>query len=108
MNKNLIIILVVAAIGLTVGFVVMKNQNKNTNTPVATTSNTISSEKIIVGPDEASCPVLGTVMKKADMIPIQYKGKTYYMCCMDCKSKFNADPEKYIKNPAPLTREMNH
>jgi hypothetical protein len=25
------------------------------------------------------------------------KGKTYYVCCSGCRSEFNANPEKYIK-----------
>ncbi|HWR13699.1 MAG TPA: heavy metal translocating P-type ATPase [Terriglobales bacterium] len=27
----------------------------------------------------------------------EYKGKTYYFCCPGCVTKFNADPEKYLK-----------
>ena len=49
----------------------------------------------------ASCPVLGTTMAKSQMIPYEYKGKTYYFCCQDCVKKFKANPEKYIKHPAP-------
>ncbi len=26
-----------------------------------------------------------------------YKGKTYYFCCMACKGKFDADPQQYAK-----------
>ena len=48
----------------------------------------------------ATCSVLGTTMPKDKMIPVEYKGKTYYFCCQDCVPKFKADPEKYIKNPA--------
>jgi YHS domain-containing protein len=28
----------------------------------------------------------------------QYKGKHYAFCCPGCKPKFEADPEKYLKN----------
>ena len=49
---------------------------------------------------EASCPVLGTIMKKSEMIPVDYKGKTYYLCCQGCVGPFNADPQKYIDHPA--------
>lgn len=49
----------------------------------------------------ASCPVLGTTMPKKDMIPYDYKGKTYYFCCADCVTQFKADPEKWIKHPTP-------
>jgi Cu+-exporting ATPase len=27
----------------------------------------------------------------------EYKGKTYYFCAKSCKTKFDADPEKYAK-----------
>jgi YHS domain-containing protein len=30
----------------------------------------------------------------------QYKGKTYYFCSSECKKKFDANPQKYIKKPA--------
>lgn len=50
--------------------------------------------------ETATCPVLGTTMAKKDMIPYEYKGKTYYMCCADCLPKFKANAEKYINNPA--------
>lgn len=59
--------------------------------------------------DTASCPVLGTTMAKKDMIPYEYKGKTYYFCCESCVTKFKADPEKYLQHPAkplPLGEPM--
>lgn len=46
--------------------------------------------------EKATCPVTGETMKKEDMIPVTYEGKTYYLCCADCKPKFEADPEKYV------------
>ncbi|MHB9024683.1 MAG: hypothetical protein ACYC7E_11000 [Armatimonadota bacterium] len=61
-----------------------------------------------IGQDEASCPVLGTVMKKSAMIPVQHNGKTYDLCCRECVAQFKADPEKYIQHPATPTREMRH
>jgi YHS domain-containing protein len=54
--------------------------------------------------DEAACPVLGTVMNKREMTPYTHKGKTYYMCCPPCIDEFKANPEKYIKTPAPPKR----
>ena len=27
----------------------------------------------------------------------QYNGKTYYFCAKACKTKFDADPAKYVK-----------
>ena len=44
------------------------------------------------------CPVSGKVIAKDAMnIKSEYKGKTYYFCCEDCKAKFDKDPEKYVK-----------
>jgi YHS domain-containing protein len=30
-------------------------------------------------------------------IPVQYNGKTYYVCCSGCRDEFNANPKKYVK-----------
>jgi YHS domain-containing protein len=52
------------------------------------------------GEEMATCPVLGTTMPKSKMIPVEYEGKTYYLCCQDCVPKFKAEPKKYIEHPA--------
>lgn len=84
-----------------------KDKKMTCTTPTVLSSTTKSTtNKIIIAPDEAACPVLGTVMKKSQMTPIRYKKKTYYICCADCKESFEANPEKYINHPAALTREM--
>ena len=110
MTKYLPIILVIAAVSITLVIMGCRTQRTATTSstvPAATTSAApASSEKINVGPDEAACPVMGTVMNKADMIPRQHNGKTYYLCCRECQVKFKSDPEKYSNHPAPLTHEM--
>lgn len=118
MKNYLPLILVVGALGVLLIVAGCRTQQRTTGappppraaTPVTTTANPASTatNKITIGSDEASCPVLGTVMKKTDMISLQHKGNTYYMCCQDCVAKFKADPEKYIQNPAPPTHEMPH
>jgi hypothetical protein len=30
-------------------------------------------------------------------IPVTYKGQTYYVCCGGCRTEFNSDPEKYVR-----------
>jgi ribosomal protein L24E len=30
-------------------------------------------------------------------MPVTYNGKTYYVCCSGCRSEFNADPAKYVR-----------
>ena len=29
--------------------------------------------------------------------PVEYMGKTYYVCCSGCATEFNADPAKYVR-----------
>lgn len=61
---------------------------------------------IVIGADEASCPVMGMVKKKVAMVPIKANGKTYYLCCEECRPKFQADPTGYINNPAPPSEKL--
>jgi len=81
-----------------------RNQPATTNAPAVQTmpksAGNSSPATITIAADEASCPVLGTVMKKSEMIPLQHKGVTYYMCCQGCVPQFKANPEKYIAHPA--------
>jgi hypothetical protein len=30
-------------------------------------------------------------------IPVMYMGQTYYVCCSGCRTEFNADPGKYVR-----------
>jgi hypothetical protein len=30
-------------------------------------------------------------------VPVEYMGKTYYVCCSGCASEFRADPARYVK-----------
>jgi YHS domain-containing protein len=47
---------------------------------------------------KAFCPVMKAEFTvKKDTVYSVYKGKTYVFCCPGCKPKFDADPEKYIK-----------
>lgn len=115
MRKFIPLILVIGAVGLLFIVSGCRNQQSAAQQSSQTTATTTtaaapseSAEKITIAPDEAACPVLGTVMKKSMMIPVQHNGKTYYLCCRDCLAKWNADPEKYISHPAPLTRGMPH
>ena len=48
----------------------------------------------------ATCPVTGETAKKSQMTPYEYKGHTYYLCCVpQCLDKVKKDPEKYLKSP---------
>lgn len=44
------------------------------------------------------CPVSGQVIAKEAMkISTDYKDKTYFFCCENCKTEFEKNPEKYVK-----------
>ncbi len=43
--------------------------------------------------DKPECVVSGGL----GTMPVEYKGKTYYVCCTGCREAFKDDPEKYIK-----------
>lgn len=48
--------------------------------------------------DTTRCPVSGDEFTvEASSPKTEYEGKTYYFCCGGCKSKFEADPAKYLK-----------
>jgi len=133
--KYLTIALLVSALGLVIWVAGCKNQREDAALPAGDTASapaghdmagmdhsapaghdmagmdhkaSTDKETVQIGADEASCPVLGTVMKKSMMIPVEHNGKTYYLCCQDCVPKFKADPEKYIEHPAAPTHEMAH
>ncbi len=44
--------------------------------------------------EQTTCPVMGKSIDKS--IYVDYNGMRVYLCCNDCREKFNADPEKYI------------
>lgn len=48
--------------------------------------------------DTVTCPVSGDNFNKSDAADsMEYEGKTYYLCCSECKEKFTKDPGKYAK-----------
>ena len=44
--------------------------------------------------EQTTCPVMGGAINKN--IFTEYKGKKVYFCCLECKGKFEKEPEKYI------------
>jgi YHS domain-containing protein len=50
-------------------------------------------ESFAGGAKKPECIVSGG----AANIPVQYNGKTYYVCCSGCRDEFNANPKKYVK-----------
>ncbi|NQS98003.1 MAG: YHS domain-containing protein [candidate division Zixibacteria bacterium] len=44
-----------------------------------------------------NCPITSEIGKlKKDTPFSDYNGKRYYLCCPDCKPKFDANPQEYI------------
>ncbi len=53
--------------------------------------------------EKVTCPVTGDEIMKSDAVSsIEYKGKTYYLCCPDCEKEFKENPEKYTKKKADI------
>jgi len=42
------------------------------------------------------CPVMRTRLGEGAGYEVEYKGKTYHLCCMGCVRQFKNDSEKYI------------
>ena len=42
--------------------------------------------------------VCGMEVEREEALRTSYKAKTYYFCSDACKSKFEENPEKYVKN----------
>jgi YHS domain len=49
--------------------------------------------KFAAGDGKPECIVSGGL----GTMPVNYQGKTYYVCCGGCRDEFNADPQKYVK-----------
>ncbi len=57
--------------------------------------------------ETVTCAVGGKSMKKSEVkLTAEYKGKTYYFCCDNCKAAFLKEPEKYANGKA--TEEHMH
>lgn len=53
------------------------------------------------------CPVTGTETTPAKAYDkTEYEGKTYYFCCAGCKPEFEKDPQKYLNQETPATKDM--
>ena len=65
---------------------------ENGPAPAATTS----AIKTSAATGEAYCAIRGSVIPaaKAGTVTSAYNGKTYELCCANCKAKFDADPAK--------------
>jgi YHS domain-containing protein len=48
---------------------------------------------------KAEDPVCGMQVRKREAVTATVKGKKYFFCSKECKSKFEQNPEKYLKSP---------
>jgi YHS domain-containing protein len=54
--------------------------------------------------DRTRCPVTGEEFVVSDESPhVEHGGKTYYFCCPHCVQTFEADPQKFVNEPAPAS-----
>jgi YHS domain-containing protein len=52
-------------------------------------------EAVTAAVEQTTCPVMdGNKIDKN--VFVEYKGKKVYFCCLACKAKFLAEPEKYL------------
>lgn len=51
-------------------------------------------KKAAASSDKVYCPLMDATVKKARALKSNYKGKTYYFCCDDCKHEFDKNPQK--------------
>ena len=49
------------------------------------------------GPTNTICPVLGNAVTPDKSPIVKVKGHEYYICCADCTSKLEKNPEKYLE-----------
>jgi xanthine dehydrogenase accessory factor len=62
---------------------------------------------VVEKPQSVINPVCGmSISKNSAKYTIEHNGQPIYFCCDGCKIKWDADPEKYIKNPVPVGTGM--
>ena len=49
------------------------------------------------GPTNTICPVLGNAVTPGKSPIVKVKGHEYYVCCADCISKLEKNPDKYLE-----------
>jgi len=59
-------------------------------------------------PDRATDPVCGMTVQTKDAKSAAHQGTIYYFCSQDCRTKFEAAPERYLKGTAKTQPGMEH
>lgn len=57
-----------------------------------------------VAPKRATDPVCGTSILTANAKPSVYEGRVYYFCSRDCREIFEAAPQVYLGETAPVEK----
>jgi YHS domain-containing protein len=61
----------------------------------------MESESAVPAPETAIDLVCGmTVTADESGRPVEYDGTTYFFCCPGCRTAFEKEPERYIKETA--------
>ena len=68
---------------------------------------------IVINVGNKICPVSGeSIEGMGELVPVEYNGKIYNLCCKMCAKSFKKDPEKYIKiieeSMEEEVKESNH
>jgi YHS domain-containing protein len=87
-------ILIFSLVAFFAAFASISAQDKQTKQKAAKENVKTSKPKQIWN---AYCPIMGEEVDAA-VQTVDYKGKTIGFCCKKCIKKFNAAPEKYLKN----------
>ena len=88
--KQLIVLLVIAAIGLS-----GCKQEPEAAQPETVKTSTEQATVVAGETEQTTCPVMeGQAIDKE--IFVEYQGRKVYFCCEPCTGKFNAEPEKYL------------
>lgn len=59
-------------------------------------------------PDRATDPVCGMTVRPKDAKSAVHQGSVYYFCSPDCRTKFEASPERYLKGTGSAQHGMEH
>jgi YHS domain-containing protein len=59
-------------------------------------------------PDRVTDPVCGMTIQAKDAKTAMHQGTIYYFCSQDCRTKFEATPERYLKGTGNAQHGMEH
>ena len=96
-RRNVRFVTALSVVVLILGLLVVsgcKKRDEAPKAPAPTTKKTPSTPTAATKAQTA-CPIVGTKIDKS--VYADYQGKRVYFCCTDCKTKFNAEPAKYVK-----------